>query len=140
MRAGPFLHLVIAMSLISFTPWMSATPAWPILLAENPPSGGSGLASMLPALMMIVVVFYFLLIRPEQGKRKAHQALMDSLKKNDRIVTVGGIHGVVTNVQRDADELTVRIDESNNTKIRITLGSVARVIPATTDGEKSDKP
>jgi preprotein translocase subunit YajC len=95
---------------------------------------------MLPALMMIVVVFYFLLIRPEQSKRKAHQALINSLKKNDRIVTVGGIYGVVTNVQPDEDELTVKIDESNNTKIRITFGSVARVITDTTDGDKSDKP
>jgi preprotein translocase subunit YajC len=89
--------------------------------------------------MMIVVVFYFLLIRPEQSKRKAHQSLMDSLKKNDRVVTVGGIHGVVTNVQRDADELTIKVDESNNTKIRVTLGSVARVISATPDSDKPDK-
>ncbi|OHB77038.1 MAG: preprotein translocase subunit YajC [Planctomycetes bacterium RBG_16_64_10] len=112
---------------------------WPVLLADAPQPGGGGFASMLPALMMIFVAFYFLLIRPEQRKRKAQMALLNSLKKNDRIVTVGGIYGVVTNVQRDADEVTIKVDESNNTKIRITFGSVARVITGGTDGEKAGK-
>ena len=66
-------------------------------------------------------------------------ALLNSLKKNDRIVTVGGIYGVVTNVQKDADEVTVKIDESNNIKVRITFGSVARVINGEANGDKQGK-
>jgi len=94
---------------------------------------------MLPALAMIGVLFYFMMIRPERSKQKAQQALLDSLKKNDRIVTIGGIYGVVTNVQRDADEVTIKVDESQNAKLRITFGAVARVIDNASRGDKSGK-
>jgi preprotein translocase subunit YajC len=112
---------------------------WPVLLAGDAPADGPGMGSLLFPVAMIMVLFYFMLIRPEQAKKKAHQGLLNSLKKNDRIVTVGGIYGVVTNVQKDADEVTVKIDESNNTKIRITFGSVARVINGGADGDKQGK-
>ena len=56
--------------------------------------------------------------------------MLGALKKNDRVVTVGGIYGWVTNVHREADEVTIRVDEATNTKLRITLGSVARVLGA----------
>ncbi|MFV2068159.1 MAG: preprotein translocase subunit YajC [Pirellulales bacterium] len=94
---------------------------------------------MLPPLVMIGALFYFMLIRPERKKQKAHKALLDALKKNDRVVTIGGIYGVVTNVQRDADEVTIKVDESQNTKLRITFGAVARVIDGASRGEKSGK-
>ena len=76
---------------------------WPVLLAGDAPADGPGMGSLLFPVAMIIVLFYFMLIRPEQTKKKAHQGLLNSLKKNDRIVTVGGIYGVVTNVQKDAD-------------------------------------
>ena len=53
---------------------------------------------------------------------------MESLKKNDRVVTIGGIYGVVANVQRDADRVTIKVDEATNTKIDVTFGAVARVV------------
>jgi preprotein translocase subunit YajC len=108
-----------------------------ILVAQGDSRSPGGFATMLPALALIMVLFYLMLIRPERNKQKAHQALLDSLKKNDRIITVGGIYGVVTNVQRDVDEVTIKVDESTNTKLRITMGSVARVIR---DEADSDKP
>jgi len=49
------------------------------------------------------------------------------LKKNDRIVTIGGILGTVMNVQKD--EVTIRVDESTNTKLRMQRNAIARVIP-----------
>jgi preprotein translocase subunit YajC len=98
--------------------------------------GGSPL-SMLPALVMIVVLFYFLMIRPERRKQATHRKLLQELKKNDRVVTVGGMYGVVMNVQRDSDEVTLKIDEANNTKIRVTFASIARVLGDEPSGEKS---
>ena len=74
------------------------------------------------------LLFYWLLLRP-QGREKANRkSLLDSLKKNDRVVTIGGIYGVVTNVQGDSDEVTIKVDEATNTKLRVTRSSIARVL------------
>jgi preprotein translocase subunit YajC len=54
--------------------------------------------------------------------------MISALKKNDRVVTAGGMYGVVTNLQRESDEVTLRVDETTNTKIRVTLSSIARVL------------
>ena len=109
---------------------------WPVLLAQE---GGTGFGSMVPALAMIMVLFYFMLIRPERNKQKAHKQLLESLKKNDRVLTVGGIYGVVTNVQRGSDEVTIKVDEATNTKLRITFNSITRVIRNESNGDNSGK-
>jgi preprotein translocase subunit YajC len=115
-------------------------PAVLLAQADAPkaePDGAAGALSMLPALMMIMVLFYFLMIRPERRKQASHKALLEGLKKNDRVVTVGGIYGVVMNVQRDADEVVLKIDETNNTKVKVTFGAIARVL---SDEPAGDKP
>lgn len=78
-----------------------------------------------------------MILRPERRKQAGHREQLKSLKKNDRVVTIGGIYGVVMNVQRDADEVTLKIDEANNTKIRVTLASIGRVVG---DEPPADKP
>jgi preprotein translocase subunit YajC len=109
------------------------------LLAQDPPKadpGAGGLITMLPGFAIIAVLFYFLMIRPERQKQATHRSLLEGLKKNDRVVTIGGIYGVVMNVQRDQDEVTLKIDEATNAKIRVTFGAIARVIADDTAGEK----
>ena len=91
----------------------------------------------MPGLLIIAVLFYFLMIRPERRKQATHRSLLEALKKNDRVVTVGGIYGVVTNVQRETDEVTIKVDESTNTKLRVTFGSIARVITDAVAGDKT---
>ncbi len=54
--------------------------------------------------------------------------MLAAVKKNDRVVTAGGIYGVVTNVHQEADEVTVKVDEATNTKLRVTLSSIVRVL------------
>ena len=99
------------------------------LLAEaGDPNGGSPLGTMVPALLAIAVLFYFMIFRSERKKQQSHRTALESLKKNDRVVTIGGIYGVVTNVQREADEVTIKVDEATNTKLRLTLGSIARIM------------
>lgn len=92
--------------------------------------GTGGLLQFLPAMAAIAFVFYFVLLRPQQREAKQRQSLLDNIKKNDRVVTIGGIYGVVTNVRREADEVTIKVDEANNTKLRITLSSIARITAA----------
>jgi len=84
------------------------------------PNPGAGFANLIP-LFFIFVVFYFLIIRPQQKKQKEHAKMIDSLKKNDEIVTSGGIHGTIVNVKDKT--FVVRIDE--NTKIELDKVSIA---------------
>ncbi|MFP6665906.1 MAG: preprotein translocase subunit YajC [Pirellulales bacterium] len=77
--------------------------------------------------IVIGVLFYFMLIKPERRKQKSHRDLLTNVKKSDRVVTVGGIKGVVSNVNKETEEVTLTVDESTGTKIRITLSSIARL-------------
>ena len=83
---------------------------------------------MLLMMLPIFVLFYLLFIRPQRKEATTRQTMLDNMKKNDRIVTVGGILGVVTNVDRDKKEVTIKVDESSGTKLRMTLTSIARVL------------
>ncbi len=74
------------------------------------------------------LIFYWFLLRPQSQEKAKRQGLLESLKKNDRVVTIGGIYGVVTNVRQDSDEVTIKVDEATNTKLRVTRGSIARVL------------
>lgn len=85
----------------------------------------------------IGVLFWFLLIRPQQRAKQQRQLMLGALKKNDHVITVGGIYGVVTNVHREADEVTIKVDEAANVKLRVTLGSIARVSPDQTARDSS---
>ena len=97
----------------------------PLLAADD----GSGmLQSILLIWVPIGFLFWFLLIRPQQQERKQREAMLSAVKKNDRVVTVGGIYGLVTNVDKGADQITIKVDEAANVKLRVTFGSIARVV------------
>jgi preprotein translocase subunit YajC len=100
--------------------------------------GADSFAFFLP-LIAIVVLFYFLMIRPQRQERTRRQQMLDAVKKNDRVVTIGGVYGVVTNVRREADEVTVKVDESTNTKLRLTLSSIARIVGEDASDESAQK-
>lgn len=99
-----------------------------LLLAQDAQPAPPGLGSLLPGLIAIMVFFYFLILRPQKNKERAMQELVSNLKEKDRVVTIGGIHGVVTNVQRDREEVTIRVDESTGAKLRVGLSAIARVV------------
>jgi preprotein translocase subunit YajC len=83
---------------------------------------------MLPILVVITALFYFMLIRPQRREQATRQSMLDQLKKNDRVVTSGGIYGVVVNVHQGADEVTLRVDETSNTRLKVTRSSIVRVL------------
>jgi preprotein translocase subunit YajC len=109
----------------------AAAPAAPE--GEAVPPGG-GLGGLFAPLAIIGLLFYFMILRPQRAKDQRFRDMVAALKENDRVVTIGGIYGVVTNVQRDIDRITIRIDESNNTKIRVASSAIARVLTDETDG------
>jgi preprotein translocase subunit YajC len=88
-------------------------------MGAAPQGGGQGqaggLMQFLP-LVLIFVIFYFLLIRPQQKKAKEHKAMLEGLKKGDKIVTSGGIYGLIDEVRPDT--VTVKIAEN----VRVKLG------------------
>ncbi|MBN2131114.1 MAG: preprotein translocase subunit YajC [Sedimentisphaerales bacterium] len=84
---------------------------------------GSPFLQFLP-LILIFVVMYLLLMRGPRKQQQKHKQMVQTLKKNDRVRTIGGIMGTVVDV-RD-DEVTLKIDESNNTKIRISTSAVGK--------------
>ena len=82
-----------------------------------------GLLSFLP-FILIILVFYFLLIAPQRKKQKEQQTMIEGVKKGDKIVTVGGIHGLVLGVKED----TLQVKIAENTKVEIARASVAKVV------------
>ncbi len=104
--------------------------AWFLLSQEAAPGQpeGNPLISILTLILPIAVIFYFFLIRPQRKEQAKRTQMLQTIKKNDRVVTIGGIYGVVTNVSTESDEVTIKVDESTNTKLRMTLGAVSRVV------------
>lgn len=83
---------------------------------------GSLLGSFLP-IIVIFAVFYFILIRPQQQQQKKRREMLEELKKGDKVITVGGIHGEITAIQDD--DLTLRI--ADKVEVRMTRAGVSRV-------------
>jgi preprotein translocase subunit YajC len=90
--------------------------------------GGGGLQQMLLFFLPIGILFWLLLIRPQKAEQARRTAMLRAVKPNDHVVTAGGIHGVVTNVHREADVVTIKVDEGNNTKLRVSMGAIARIL------------
>jgi preprotein translocase subunit YajC len=84
---------------------------------------GGGLGAFVPLILMFAI-FYFLLIRPQQKKAKQHKAMLSAIKKGDRVVTSGGLHGVVTGL---TDEI-VTMEIAPKVRVKISRGSVAGVL------------
>jgi preprotein translocase subunit YajC len=81
--------------------------------------GGGAMASLVPILLMFVI-FYFLLIRPQQKQVKRHRDFVRNLKVGERVVTSGGMHGIV----RGLTETTVTLEIADNVRIKVTRSSV----------------
>jgi preprotein translocase subunit YajC len=95
--------------------------------AEGPPDFVRTVLNALP-LAMIALAAYLLLFRPERERVRRQQELLGGLKKNDRVLTSAGIYGTVAAVDRTADRITLKVDETANVKIDVTLASIAKVI------------
>ena len=87
-------------------------------------AGGGMMFFIMMALM--VAIFYFLMIRPQTKARKAHEALLSTLSKGDKVVTSGGVYGKVAGV-KETDNIVV-LEIAKDVKIEISKASVARVL------------
>ena len=101
-----------------------------IAFAQTAPGfgGPSQLISFLP-LVLVFIIFYFLLIRPQQKKSKEHQQMLGKLKKNDEVMTSGGIYGKVTALT----DSIVTLEVAPNVRVRVNRPQISAVLT----GEKT---
>ena len=95
-----------------------------VIAMAQPSQGQAGGGSMVSTLIMfgaIILIMYFLMIRPQQKRQKEHKAMLESIKKGDKVITNAGMHGTVT----DVDEKTYEVQVAENTKIRFEKSSIA---------------
>ncbi|MEW6002199.1 MAG: preprotein translocase subunit YajC [Nitrospirota bacterium] len=93
------------------------------------PQGGQGAGSLISSLIplvLIFVIFYFLLIRPQQKRAKDHRRMLENLKKGDKVITSGGIYGVIDSIGTNA--VTLKIAE--NVKVKFGKAYIAAVRPS----------
>lgn len=87
--------------------------------------GGGGTIGFILPMVLIFAIMYFLIFRPQAKKQKQHQQMVNAIKKGDKIVTSGGIHGTVAGVKEKENTLVVEIDK--NVKIELSRSSVAKI-------------
>lgn len=96
--------------------------------AGNQP--GSAFGGLIP-IVVIFFIFWFLLIRPQQKRAKQHQQALNALKRGDRVITSGGIHGRITVIK--GQEVEVKI--ADNVKVTLSKSSISTILKET--GEES---
>ena len=113
-----------------------------ISLLQAAAGSGSMLMSVLP-FGLIILIFYFFIIRPQNKKQKETEKMLSALKKGDKVVTVGGIHGVISSTK----EKTVIVKVDDNAKIEFSRNAIATVVvekaekdsKSAKDDKKADK-
>ena len=96
------------------------------LAGAAPPGGAGGNAVITQVIFFaaIFAIFYFLLIRPQQKQRRERETLLANVKRGDRVVTTGGIHGTVTGL----DDVTVTLRVADQVKMTFDRAAIGRVV------------
>lgn len=100
---------------------MALTPFF--LQSAEAAAAGSGLGMLIP-LVLIVIIMYFFMIRPQNKKQKETEQMLAALKKGDKVITIGGIHGVVSSTKDDT--VVVKVDDG--TKIEFNRTAISTVV------------
>jgi len=96
-----------------------------ILLQSQPAPQGSFL-QLLPLFAGIIAIMYFLVFRPARKQEQRRREMLAQIKKNDKVLTTGGIFGVVMSVKDD--EVVLKIDEAQNVRVRVARSAVASIL------------
>ncbi len=94
---------------------------------DAPPPAGSMWSSMIP-FILIFVIFYFLLLRPQRRQQRERQEMISNLKKDDHVLTSGGLYGIVVSIKDD--RVVLRIDERNDIRVEVRRDAVAGLVKA----------
>ncbi len=102
------------------------------LYALAAPEGqqGGGIAAFLP-FILIMVVIYFLMIRPQSKRQKEKKQMIENLKKGDRIITIGGIHGTIAGLKNNGKVVVLKVDKNFN--MTLNKSAVAGLVGSVTE-------
>lgn len=109
---------------MSYLPLLQAAP--------NATSTTGSFGSLIVTVVLMIGIFYFFLIRPQNKKQKEMEKMLAALKKGDKVVTIGGIHGVVSSTK----EKTIILKVDDNTKLEFNRSAIASVVNP--EAEKKD--
>ncbi len=98
--------------------------------AAVPPETPSIYQFLIPIILMMIFMYLMISI-PERRRAKQQKTLLDGLKKNDKVITAGGIYGVVVNPKVGEPDVVLRIDDEREVKIKVLKTSIARVVKST---------
>lgn len=107
----------------------------PLLMAPTE-AGAAGPGSIVPTLItfgLVFVIFYFLIIRPQNKKQKETKRMLEALKKGDKVVTIGGIHGTIQGIKEDS--VVLKVD--SNTKMTMSRSAISNVVEASRPAKKA---
>jgi preprotein translocase subunit YajC len=114
-----------------------------LLLAQGGGAAGGGMDSFFTSLAIplgvTLLLMYLLLMRPEQKKRKEMEKQLSAIKKNDHVITIGGIYGTVVNAAPGSRMVTLRVDDGTGTKIKVLRSAISQV-GAVDEGDMESKP
>jgi len=102
--------------------------------AQDAPAQAGTLELILPLLLMFGI-FYFLLIRPQQKKQKEHRNMISSLKKGDRIITSGGLHGRITGI----DDTTLTVEIADKVRVKVARSNVSAMVQPSSQPQPQKK-
>lgn len=117
---------------------MSSWIVFAVLLADEaaPPQQGNPFGALLVPMVMVGLLWFFIILRPQRREQAERDRMLNALKKNDRVVTIGGIVGTVAQTLGEKDaEVVLKVDD--NTRIRFLRSSIQRVL---TDETPAGKP
>ncbi|MFL5339428.1 MAG: preprotein translocase subunit YajC [Gemmataceae bacterium] len=102
------------------------------------PAPGGGMGGMMPMILLMMLAFFFIFVLPMRRQKKQQEQLMSSIKPRDKVVTSGGIVGIVHQIpekkddQLKEDEVVLRMDDNAAVKIRVLRSSIVRIFPSDT--------
>jgi len=102
--------------------------------ATGQPGSGFGGFSTLIFFVAIIAVFYLFIIRPQKTREKERRGMIDSLKKGDRVVTIGGVYGTVVSIKEET--VVLRVDEERDIHMRYLKSAISRVLDEEADEKK----
>ncbi|WP_162006706.1 preprotein translocase subunit YajC [Roseimaritima sediminicola] len=108
------------------------------LLAQDAGAAGDAAPEMSPVQRILnspfllggglLALFYIMVLLPEKRKKQQAAEKLSQLKKNQRVITIGGIHGVIVSAPADSDVVTIRTDESGSNRLKVNRSAIATVL------------